>query len=273
MRSSKSRSRNKSNRQRTLGNIVNRVFDSSGPEGKVRGTPQQIIDKYLTLARDAQLSGDRVAEQAFLQHAEHYTRMLGEAQREMAERQQFHQSRQDGEEGREGQPNGNNGHQYREAGGRDQGGRDDSRRDNGPRENGGRENGGRDNGQRDNGYRDNRDQQRDQGARDQGSREQPRSAPVAEQREDDRPARQPEPAPAPQPELQLQPEGLPDAVTTSEEEAAGPVETPESGAKPARSRAPRAPRAEKPATPRAPRRRKAPEDQAKAEETPAASEE
>lgn len=87
MRSSKSRSRSKSNRQRSLGNIVNRVFESSGPEGKVRGTPQQIIEKYLTLARDAQLSNDRVAEQSFLQHAEHYTRMLGEAQREMAERQ------------------------------------------------------------------------------------------------------------------------------------------------------------------------------------------
>lgn len=87
MRSSKSRSRNKSRNQRTLGNIVNRVFDSSGPEGKVRGTPQQIIEKYLALARDAQLSGDRVAEQSFLQHAEHYTRMLGEAQREQAERQ------------------------------------------------------------------------------------------------------------------------------------------------------------------------------------------
>ena len=88
MRSSKSRSRSKSNRQRSLGNVVNRVFDSSGPEGKVRGTPQQIIEKYLTLARDAQLSNDRVAEQSFLQHAEHYTRMLGEAQREQAERQQ-----------------------------------------------------------------------------------------------------------------------------------------------------------------------------------------
>ncbi|MGB5869656.1 MAG: DUF4167 domain-containing protein, partial [Albidovulum sp.] len=75
MRSSKSRSRSKSNRQRSLGNIINRVFDSSGPEGKVRGTPQQIIDKYLMLARDAQLSNDRVSEQAFLQHAEHYTRM------------------------------------------------------------------------------------------------------------------------------------------------------------------------------------------------------
>ncbi|MGY6411398.1 MAG: DUF4167 domain-containing protein [Alkalilacustris sp.] len=84
MRSSKSRSRSKANRPRPLGNIVNRVFDSSGPEGKVRGTPQQIIDKYLVLARDAQLSNDRVAAENFLQHAEHYTRMLNEAQREMA---------------------------------------------------------------------------------------------------------------------------------------------------------------------------------------------
>ncbi|MGC1487163.1 MAG: DUF4167 domain-containing protein [Albidovulum sp.] len=91
MRSSKSRSRSKSNRQRSLGNIINRVFDSSGPEGKVRGTPQQIIDKYLMLARDAQLSNDRVAEQAFLQHAEHYTRMLGEATREMAREQEQRQ--------------------------------------------------------------------------------------------------------------------------------------------------------------------------------------
>jgi hypothetical protein len=82
MRSSKSRSRSKSNRNRPSGNIVNRVFDSSGPEGKVRGTPQQIIDKYNQLARDAQLSNDRVAFENFQQHAEHYTRMLGEALRE-----------------------------------------------------------------------------------------------------------------------------------------------------------------------------------------------
>jgi hypothetical protein len=86
MRSSKSRSRNKSNRNRSVGNIVNRVFDSSGPEGKVRGTPQQIIEKYNQLARDAQLSGDRVATENFQQHAEHYLRMLGEAQREQDQR-------------------------------------------------------------------------------------------------------------------------------------------------------------------------------------------
>ena len=83
MRSPKQRSRSKQNRPKTLGNIVNRVFDSSGPEGKVRGTPQQIIEKYQLLARDAQLSNDRVAAENFQQHAEHYTRMLAQAQREM----------------------------------------------------------------------------------------------------------------------------------------------------------------------------------------------
>ena len=61
------------------GNNINRVFDSAGPEGKVRGTPQQIIDKYLSLARDAQTSGDRVAAENFLQHAEHYQRILIQA--------------------------------------------------------------------------------------------------------------------------------------------------------------------------------------------------
>lgn len=95
MRSSKSRSR-KSNRNRSVGNIVNRVFDSSGPEGKVRGTPQQIIDKYNQLARDAQLSGDRVATENFQQHAEHYLRMLAEAQREQDQKreQQEQENRQ-----------------------------------------------------------------------------------------------------------------------------------------------------------------------------------
>ncbi|MEP2533175.1 DUF4167 domain-containing protein [Shimia sp.] len=89
MRSSKSRSRNKSNRNRpTSGNIVNRVFDSSGPEGKVRGTPQQIIDKYNQLARDAQLANDRVATENFQQHSEHYLRLLNEAQREQEARRE-----------------------------------------------------------------------------------------------------------------------------------------------------------------------------------------
>ena len=89
MRSSKSRSRSKNNRNRPSGgNVVNRVFDSSGPEGKVRGTPQQIIDKYNQLARDAQLSNDRVATENFQQHAEHYLRLLSEAQREQEARRE-----------------------------------------------------------------------------------------------------------------------------------------------------------------------------------------
>lgn len=75
------RSRGRGNRKSGGGggNVVNRVFDSAGPEGKVRGTPQQVIDKYLSLARDAQTSGDRVVSENFLQHAEHYQRMLIQA--------------------------------------------------------------------------------------------------------------------------------------------------------------------------------------------------
>lgn len=89
MRSSKSRSRSKNNRNRPSGgNVVNRVFDSSGPEGKVRGTPQQIIEKYNQLARDAQLANDRVAAENFQQHAEHYLRLLSEAQREIDARRE-----------------------------------------------------------------------------------------------------------------------------------------------------------------------------------------
>lgn len=99
MRSSKNRSRSKGNRNRNGqggGNIVNRVFDSSGPEGKVRGTPQQIVDKYNQLTRDAQLSNDRVAAESFQQHAEHYTRMLAEAMREQEAKQAHHQGNQQG---------------------------------------------------------------------------------------------------------------------------------------------------------------------------------
>ena len=88
MRSPKSRSRSKQNRNnnRPVGNVLNRVFDSSGPEGKVRGTPQQIIDKYQSLAHDSQLSGDRVSAENFQQHSEHYARLLLEAQKEIVEK-------------------------------------------------------------------------------------------------------------------------------------------------------------------------------------------
>ncbi len=51
-------------------------FDSNGPEGRVRGTAQQVFEKYQTLARDAQSSGDRIASENFYQHAEHYYRIM-----------------------------------------------------------------------------------------------------------------------------------------------------------------------------------------------------
>jgi len=98
MRSSnKSRSRNKNsnnNRRGNTGNIVNRVFDSAGPEGKVRGTPQQIIEKYQSLSHDALMSGDRIASENFAQYAEHYTRLLGTAQREIQERREAMEAQQ-----------------------------------------------------------------------------------------------------------------------------------------------------------------------------------
>ncbi len=122
MRSSKARSRSKSNRNRSVGNIVNRVFDSSGPEGKVRGTPQQIIDKYNQLARDAQLGNDRVAFENFQQHAEHYTRMLSEAQREQDQRREQqereHDARRNDRDDNRGQ-NNNAGDQPSQGGGQE----------------------------------------------------------------------------------------------------------------------------------------------------------
>lgn len=56
------------------------VFDSNGPSIKVRGSAQQVLDKYLTLARDAQTSGDRVQAESYLQYAEHYYRVLNSDQ-------------------------------------------------------------------------------------------------------------------------------------------------------------------------------------------------
>ena len=84
---SRNRGRNANRRGNNGGSIINRVFESAGPEGKVRGTPQQIIDKYISLAHDSQLSGDRVSAENFQQHAEHYLRILSEAQKELIDKQ------------------------------------------------------------------------------------------------------------------------------------------------------------------------------------------
>ena len=64
---------------RRLPNPRNQSFDSNGPDVKVRGNAQQVVDKYLALARDASSSGDRIAAESYYQHAEHYFRILNSA--------------------------------------------------------------------------------------------------------------------------------------------------------------------------------------------------
>ena len=54
----------------------NHVFDSSGPDMRMRGTAQQLFEKYLQLGRDATGSGDRVMAESYFQHAEHYFRII-----------------------------------------------------------------------------------------------------------------------------------------------------------------------------------------------------
>jgi len=54
----------------------NHVFDSSGPDLRIRGTAQQLFEKYLQLGRDATGSGDRVMAESYFQYAEHYFRIL-----------------------------------------------------------------------------------------------------------------------------------------------------------------------------------------------------
>ena len=64
------------NNHRKGNNPLSRSFESNGPEVKVRGTPAHVAEKYLSLARDAQSSGDPVLAENYLQHAEHYNRII-----------------------------------------------------------------------------------------------------------------------------------------------------------------------------------------------------
>ena len=61
-------------------NPLSRNYESNGPDVKIRGNAQVIADKYATLARDAQSSGDYVIAENYLQHAEHYNRIILAAQ-------------------------------------------------------------------------------------------------------------------------------------------------------------------------------------------------
>src|SRR5271165_2988702 len=73
-------SRRGRNRGRKPQNSMNRNYESSGPDVKIRGSAMHIAEKYASLARDAMSSGDSVAAENYLQHAEHYNRIILAAQ-------------------------------------------------------------------------------------------------------------------------------------------------------------------------------------------------
>ncbi len=70
------RGRNNQNRQKFINK--NQAFDSSGPQGRVRGNAQQIYEKYQALARDAQAANEHTLAEAHFQHAEHYLRLYND---------------------------------------------------------------------------------------------------------------------------------------------------------------------------------------------------
>jgi len=99
------RGRGRPNGRRPFTNPINRTYDSNGPDVKVRGTAMHIFDKYQALARDASSSGDRIAAENYLQHAEHYYRLMMAAQAQAA----ANQARQGGPQhggGQEGRQQG-----------------------------------------------------------------------------------------------------------------------------------------------------------------------
>lgn len=82
------RSRGRNNNRGKGGNNRSKVFDSNGPEVRIRGTAHQILEKYEGLAKDAKSSGDSVLAESYLQHAEHYQRMIIEWDEQAAQQNQ-----------------------------------------------------------------------------------------------------------------------------------------------------------------------------------------
>ncbi|MBU6457146.1 MAG: DUF4167 domain-containing protein [Bradyrhizobium sp.] len=82
----RNRNNNNNNNNRRGQNPMTRVFESNGPDIKIRGTASHVAEKYVQLARDARSSGDPVAAENYYQHAEHYFRLIAAAQ------EQFRQS-------------------------------------------------------------------------------------------------------------------------------------------------------------------------------------
>ena len=79
------------------------MYESNGPDVKIRGNASHIAEKYLQLARDAQSSGDPIAAENYYQHAEHYFRLIAAAQEHLRQNQSSYYQQQPG------QPSGANG--------------------------------------------------------------------------------------------------------------------------------------------------------------------
>ena len=88
----RNRNNNNNNQNRGRGqNPLTRVYESNGPDIKIRGTASHIAEKYVQLARDARSSGDPVAAENYYQHAEHYFRLIAAAQEQFRQNQPQHQ--------------------------------------------------------------------------------------------------------------------------------------------------------------------------------------
>ena len=71
-------------------NPLTRVYESNGPEVKIRGTASHVAEKYVQLARDAMTSGDPVTAENYHQHAEHYFRLIAAAQEQFRQQNPYY---------------------------------------------------------------------------------------------------------------------------------------------------------------------------------------
>ena len=103
-RRSRGRGNNNNGRRQNVP-LRHQTFDSNGPDVRIRGNAFQVHEKYLALARDATTAGDRIAAENYLQHAEHYFRIITIINEQSGEGQQQQQSQR--RQGGNGNANGN----------------------------------------------------------------------------------------------------------------------------------------------------------------------
>jgi hypothetical protein len=96
MRNGQNNKRMRGRNNRKGQNSLTRVYESNGPDVKIRGTASHVADKYVQLARDAQSSGDPVAAENYYQHAEHYFRLIAAMQEQFRQTPPFFGDQRDG---------------------------------------------------------------------------------------------------------------------------------------------------------------------------------